>query len=411
MLLWYLFFVLKRKLIGVLRYLLYVTKRSYALCLPWAARWRHAFPPQELLTNSNRGRQCYMSGPTKTGSIHTLTTEMYKSLRTIITTLKVHRPWFCSGWVCSKESRHSGTIQKPYGTKTNVTVTITVGLIYVPLSVKANSRIATVKAEIHRLTQIPTNEQFITFGGKVLEDNKSLSHYCIHDCSFLKLSPIMRGGGKNAKAKDTIGKSMQSTIKKFFTANEVKTSAIPPPPEHECGKIKLHTRKIRTKETFHFPIPVEMEEETTSDDEPTLSTIPAWMAFGEKEWLGDEIIDCFLNCKTNKQLGTSYLSCSTYTILNLRTIDALLHEHFDGQITHPTSWKRAVMPIGLKNSRGETYHWCILLIENEYSSLTLFEPIEKMRHTRDKEMKQLCSDMGFYTNKPWKYTVAINQAQ
>ena len=155
------------------------------------------------------------------------------------------------------------------------------------------------------------------------------------------------------------------------------------------GGVQSQTRKIRTKETFHLPIPAEWEEETTSEEEPLQCSIPAWMKFGEKEWLGDEIIDGFLNCSTDKGLRTRYLSCSTHTILNLRTIDELLHDHFDEQVTHPSSWDRAVMPIGIKNSRGEVYHWCLVLVENEYSSLTLFEPIENMRLKRAREMQQL----------------------
>ena len=114
---------------------------------------------------------------------------------------------------------------------------------------------------------------------------------------------------------------------------------------------------------------------------------------------------------TNKNSETKYLSCSTHAILNHRSIDVLLHDHIDGQVTHPLGWGRAVMPIGIKNSRGETNHWCLVLIENEYSMLTLFEPIENMRLRRNREMQQLCSDMEFYTKKPWKYTVARTQPQ
>ena len=57
------------------------------------------------------------------------------------------------------------------------------------------------------------------------------------------------------------------------------------------------------------------------------------------------------------------------------------------------------------------YHWCLVLVENEYSSLTLFEPIENMRLKRSREMHQLCKDMEYYTNKPWQFTSARTQAQ
>ena len=184
-----------------------------------------------------------------------------------------------------------------------------------------------------------------------------------------------------------------------------------PPPRQQTDGIGVSKQKTRTKETFHLPTPPEWEEQTTSEDEPEKCTIPSWLKFGEKDWLGDEIIDAFLSCNTYKCPRMRYLSCSMHTILNHRTIDILLHDHVDGQVTHPTIWDRAVMPIGIKNSRGETNHWCLVLIENEYSSLTLFEPIENMRRKRSKEMQQLCSDMEFYTNKPWQYTCARTQAQ
>jgi len=218
-----------------------------------------------------------------------------------------------------------------------ITVTISAGHFYIPLNIQANSKIMKVKEEIQRATHIATNEQFLIFGGKVLEDQKRISHYCIHDFSLIKMSLVMRGGGKTVKPPTNIIKSTQYTLKRFFTAKEVRVTPMPPQ-THQVGGTIVSKQKVRTKETFHLPITTEWEEETTSEDEPPRCTIPAWMKFGEKEWLDDEIIDCFLNCSTDKCLRTRYLSCSTHTILNLRTIDELLHDHFDEQITHPTSW-------------------------------------------------------------------------
>jgi len=110
------------------------------------------------------------------------------------------------------------------------------GQQYILLSFMANSKVLTVKEEIQRAIQISPNEQFLTFDGKVLEDQKCLSHYCIHDFSFLKLSLVMRGGGKNAKPQTITNKSTQSTLRKFFGAKEVKTNATSQLPSHQSEK-------------------------------------------------------------------------------------------------------------------------------------------------------------------------------
>ena len=100
-----------------------------------------------------------------------------------------------------------------------ITVTISAGHFYILLSIQANSKIMKVKEEIQRTTQIAINKQFLIFGGKVLEDQKRISHYCIHDFSLIEMSQVLRGGGKTVKPPTNIIKSTQYTLKRFFTTN------------------------------------------------------------------------------------------------------------------------------------------------------------------------------------------------
>ena len=267
-----------------------------------------------------------------------------------------------------------------------LTVIIIAGLRQLSLQIQSSSPIMAVKQEIQQRIHLSMSEQFLIFEGKVLDGPKSIVHYGIQDFSSLRLSQVMRGGRKNTKALSTVRKTSQSILMKFFETKAKHTPLVNVP---VGDLIQAQTRKVRTKETFHLPIPKDYEEETTSKDETPLCNIPAYMKFGDKDWLGNEVIDCFLNSMINKHFTTIYLPCSIYTILTLRTIDALLHENFDGQVTHPASWNRAVLPLGVQNSRGETSHWCLVLIESEYRTLTLFEPIENMRNKRKKEMQKL----------------------
>jgi len=81
-------------------------------------------------------------------------------------------------------------------TNRNITVIITTGQLNIPLSIHVNSKVIIVKEEMQRRMHIKINEQLLSFGGKVLEDQKHLHYYCIHDSSFLRLSHLLRGGGE-----------------------------------------------------------------------------------------------------------------------------------------------------------------------------------------------------------------------
>jgi len=81
-------------------------------------------------------------------------------------------------------------------TNRNITIIITTGQLNIPLSIHVNSKVIIVKEEIQRSMHINTNEQLLSFGGKVLEEQKRLHYYCIHDSSILRLSRLMRGGGE-----------------------------------------------------------------------------------------------------------------------------------------------------------------------------------------------------------------------
>jgi hypothetical protein len=183
-------------------------------------------PPQELLPSSN-GRFFSRFVTTRTGSKEMIT-YMYQLLLKLgnsvtYTSSRVQPLGY------GVNSRHGATTSKvPCARSINtnkntyVTVIISAGQSYISLNIQANIKIRRVKEEIQRRTHITTNEQFLIFGGKVLEDQKCLLHYCIHDFSLIKLSLVLRGGGETFKPPTNTIKSKQSTLKKFFIANEVR---------------------------------------------------------------------------------------------------------------------------------------------------------------------------------------------
>jgi len=73
----------------------------------------------------------------------------------------------------------------PFGATQTVTLIITTGQMHFPLCIRVDSKVLNLKEKILRTTHIAINEQLLSFGGKVLEEQKSILQYCIHDFSFI----------------------------------------------------------------------------------------------------------------------------------------------------------------------------------------------------------------------------------
>jgi len=69
------------------------------------------------------------------------------------------------------------------------------------LDLAADSTVADVKAVIEARQGVPAEAQCVTFGGRLLEDDASLTSYGVADDSQLYVSLRLLGGGKKRKKK------------------------------------------------------------------------------------------------------------------------------------------------------------------------------------------------------------------
>lgn len=63
----------------------------------------------------------------------------------------------------------------------------TPSLKLIPLNVEPSDTISSVKAKIQALESIATNHQHLSFNGKLLEDNRTISDYQIKNASVILL--------------------------------------------------------------------------------------------------------------------------------------------------------------------------------------------------------------------------------
>jgi len=202
-------------------YLPLFRKHSYLQLSP-RARGGHASPPQELLNSSKGGRlehgpymlihkMCKlllkhtdsltdpsMLGATGTDHKGLLTCRMWQLLLKLCGLVTNISPRCCGyrGNSTNRATADGSPCAGNTNTNRNITVIITTGQLNIPLSIHVNSKVIIVKEEMQRRMHIKINEQLLSFGGKVLEDQKHLHYYCIHDSSFLRLSHFLRGGGE-----------------------------------------------------------------------------------------------------------------------------------------------------------------------------------------------------------------------
>lgn len=92
----------------------------------------------------------------------------------------------------------------------------------IKLDVENNSSITSLKEEIQRREGVPQGDQRLIFGGKGLDDNKTVEDYNIQNESTVHLLLRLRGGSKQIFVKTLTGKSMVLTVDNSDTIESVK---------------------------------------------------------------------------------------------------------------------------------------------------------------------------------------------
>ncbi|XP_074285920.1 ubiquitin-ribosomal protein eL40 fusion protein [Silene latifolia] len=126
----------------------------------------------------------------------------------------------------------------------------TLGSKTMSMEVESSLSVASLKAQLQHKQGIPKEEQRLIFGGKQLEDDRTLAAYNIHNESTVDLSLRLRGGGVG---KLNYAPNLLALARKYMQYKLIcrKCYARLPPKATNCRKKKCgHSNELRKKKVF-----------------------------------------------------------------------------------------------------------------------------------------------------------------